>query len=92
MRLRRQVLRGEKMANLSKALGQPESVAVGDLSEVMRVLALLTEALAVCDNLGFPPEVGARIEELIDRIEQEMDDRELAEAVVRAFSSGSATG
>ena len=58
----------------------------------MRILALLAEALAACDELDLPPEVGARLEELIDRIEQEMGDRELAEALVRAFSSGSATG
>ena len=82
------------MANLSKALGEPDSGATVDRgsSPVMRVLALLAEALAACDELDLSPEVGARLEDLIDRLEEERGDREFAEALVRTFSSGGTTG
>ncbi len=37
---------------------------------VGRVLALLQEVLDIVDGLSAPPEIGARVQELIDLVEQ----------------------
>jgi hypothetical protein len=54
--------------------------------EIDRALALLSEAVAISDAQDLPPEIGARLEEVIDRLEQELEDRVLAAKIAEAFS------
>jgi hypothetical protein len=58
----------------------------GYVSELRRALALLTEALEIADTQEFPPEIGARVDESIHRMEQELADCELADAIAVVFS------
>lgn len=51
------------------------------LSEIKQVAALLTEALAIADVRKLAPEIGARLEELIGRVEQELEDHQLAQSI-----------
>lgn len=61
-------------------------IADDGLQELSRALALVSEALAIADAQELPPEIGARLEESIDRLEQELTDRELAKKIALAFS------
>lgn len=64
-----------------------EHESAGDrFFEIDRTLALLSEAVAISDAQDFPPEIGARLEEIIDRLEQELEDRVLATKIAEAFS------
>ncbi len=40
---------------------------------VGRALALLQEALEIVDSIGAPPEIGARLQEVIDSLEDLQD-------------------
>jgi len=53
----------------------------GYVLELRRALALLTEALEIADKQEFPPEIGARVDETIHRMEQD-----LADAIAMVFS------
>jgi hypothetical protein len=73
---------------MSKALAR---AATGDcpsdelLEAISRTSSLLSEALTIADSKDFPPEIGARLEELIERVQQELADRKFARAILAAW-------
>ena len=55
------------------------------LEAISRASSLLVEALSIADSKGLSPEIGARLEELIQRLEQELADRKFARAMTAAL-------
>ena len=46
----------------------PQQQAEGDENGVQRLNALLSDSLALVDRLALPPEIGARLQEIIDAV------------------------
>jgi hypothetical protein len=59
------------------------------IGAIGQVSAFLSDALAIADLNDLSPEIGARLEELINRVEQELADRKFARAIVSAWSQAS---
>jgi hypothetical protein len=55
------------------------------IESISRASSLLSEALAIADSNDLSPEIGARLEELIERVDTELTDRKFARAMVAAW-------
>ena len=51
----------------------PQQQAEGAENGVQRLNALLSDSLALLDALELPPEIGARLQEVIDAVESHTD-------------------
>jgi hypothetical protein len=61
--------------------GPPHDV----IDAIGRTSSLLLEALEIADSNNLSPEIGARLDELIERLGQELVDRKFARAMVAAW-------